>query len=175
MGAVSGPQISGKRVLVLGAETAVGRSAAAALAEAGARLALVAATPEAEAAFAVQRLARRLGGIAQAIDATNEAAVRVMLRQVSKALGGLEAVLFAAEAGAGTATALDLIVRLGARELARSGGGALVVAGEAPVHIALPAGVRMRTVDAEGRDAGEVAAAVVRALAGEGEDDATPA
>ena len=84
--------LTGKRVLILGAETEIGRAVTTAVAEAGASVAAVAATSDAEAAFAVQRLARRLssdGGrsIAQAIDATNEAAVRVMVRQVSKELG----------------------------------------------------------------------------------------
>src|SRR6266516_4588705 len=84
--------LNGKRVLVLGAETEIGRAVVTAVAEAGASVAAVAATSEAEAAFAVQRLARRLSSderkvIAQAIDATNEAAVRVMVRQVSKELG----------------------------------------------------------------------------------------
>ncbi len=72
--------LTGKRVLVLGAETEVGRAVASAVAEAGASVAAVAATNDAEAAFAVQRLARRLASgerkvIAQAIDATNEAAL----------------------------------------------------------------------------------------------------
>jgi len=91
--------LSGKRVLILGAETEIGRAVTTAVAEAGASVAAVAATSDAEAAFAVQRLARRLsaGGrkvIAQAIDATNDAAVRVMVRQVSKELGGLDAVVY---------------------------------------------------------------------------------
>ena len=90
--------LTGKRVLILGAETEVGRAVTTAVAEAGALVAAVAATSAAEAAFAVQRLARRLSSderkvIAQAIDATNEAAVRVMVRQVSKELGGLDGVV----------------------------------------------------------------------------------
>ena len=89
--------LTGKRVLILGAETDIGRAVTTAVAEAGASVAAVAATSDAEAAFTVQRLARRLSSddrkvIAQAIDATNEAAVRVMVRQVSKELGGLDAV-----------------------------------------------------------------------------------
>ena len=96
---MTAPDLTGKRVLVVGAETEVGRAVATAVAEAGGSVAAVVAASEAEAAFAVQRLARRLssGGrkvIAQAIDATNEAAVRVMVRQVSKELGGLDAVVY---------------------------------------------------------------------------------
>ena len=94
-----GPNLTDKRVLILGAETDIGRAVTTAVAEAGATIAAVAATSDAEAAFAVQRLARRLSSgerkvIAQAIDATNEAAVRVMVRQVSKDLGGLHAVVY---------------------------------------------------------------------------------
>jgi len=96
--------LSGKRVLVLGAETEIGRAVVTAVAEAGASVAAVAATSDAEVAFVVQRLARRLSSgrrkvIAQAIDATNEAAVRVMVRQVSKELGGLNAVVFCGDRG----------------------------------------------------------------------------
>src|SRR3990170_8686591 len=111
------------RALVLGAETPVGRAIAAALAEAGARLALVASTTDAETAFAVQRLARRTGAaLSQAIDATNEMAVRVMTRQVSKALGGLDVLFFCADLGPKTETALALACRFAAREMARGGG-----------------------------------------------------
>ena len=92
------------RALVLGAETPAGRALAAALAAAGARLALVAAGVDAGAAFEVQRLSRRLGALSQAIDATNEMAVRVMTRQVAKALGGLDALFFCADLGKTTAT-----------------------------------------------------------------------
>jgi NAD(P)-dependent dehydrogenase (short-subunit alcohol dehydrogenase family) len=95
------PDLTGKRVLILGAETEIGRAVTTGVAESGASVAAVAATSDAEAAFAVQRLARRLSSgerkaIAQAIDATNEAAVRVMVRQMSKELGGLDAVVYLA-------------------------------------------------------------------------------
>src|SRR3989441_5855545 len=89
-------RLNGKRVLILGAETEIGRAVTTAVAEAGASVAAVAASSDAEAAFAVQRLARRLSSgerkvIAQAIDATNEAAMRVMVRQGSKGAGGVGA------------------------------------------------------------------------------------
>jgi NAD(P)-dependent dehydrogenase (short-subunit alcohol dehydrogenase family) len=94
-------------------------------------VAAVAATAEAEAAFGVQRLARRLasgerGVIAQAIDATNEAAVRVMVRQVSKELGGLDAVVFSCDFGPNTEKAFELTVKNGAREMLRRGRGVIV-------------------------------------------------
>ncbi|HXG41712.1 MAG TPA: SDR family NAD(P)-dependent oxidoreductase [Dehalococcoidia bacterium] len=125
----------GKRVVVLGAETAVGRALAQALAEAGARLALVAASPESEAAFAVQRLARRLSRpghdpvLPQAIDAGNEMAVRVMARQMAKALGGVDALFFCADLGPTTPVALELACRYFSREMGRTGGGVIACVG----------------------------------------------
>lgn len=142
MSAVPKIDLSGKRVLLLGAETETGGAIAAALAEAGAQLALVATTTDAQAAFAVQRLARRLsvagGNVrAQAIGATNEMAMRVMVRQVAKQLGGLEAVVFCAVAGEQETGALDLAIRLGGKEMARSGGGVILVV-DAPSGIQIP-------------------------------------
>jgi len=126
-----------KRVLVLGAETDLGRACAEALAEAGATLALVAATNDAETSFAVKRLAKRLGApLSQAINATNEAAVRVMVRQVSKELGGIEAVVDATQDIASRET----VRRLAARELERTGGGAFVVAEDADSVVGAVAG-----------------------------------
>jgi NAD(P)-dependent dehydrogenase (short-subunit alcohol dehydrogenase family) len=125
----------GRRVVVLGAETEVGRALAQALADAGARLFLVAARSEAEAAFAVQRLARRLGRLgqgavlAQAIDASNDMAVRVMVRQAAKALGGLDALFFCADLGPLTPVALALAWRHGGRQMERAGGGVIVSLG----------------------------------------------
>jgi hypothetical protein len=127
--------LSGKRVLILGAETEIGRAVTTAVAEAGANVAAVAATSDAEAAFAVQRLARRLSPgahkiIAQAIDATNEAAVRVMVRQVSKELGGLDALVFYDHASVETddlGGILGAIFQFGGRELDRSGHGKIIL------------------------------------------------
>src|SRR5438445_5268932 len=115
--------LAGKRALLLGAETDVGRVIATAVVEAGAHVALIAATNDAEAAFAVQRLARRLASlerkvISQAIDATNKAAVRVMVRQVSKELGGLDGIVFCGNRKRGIEPSLSLAVRFGGKELA---------------------------------------------------------
>ncbi len=122
MGGVTETKLGGKRVLLMGAETELGGALAAALAEAGASLALVAATSDAQAAFAVQRLARRLSAVAQAIDASNEMAVRVMVRQVAKQLGGLDAVVFCVDRSRPFEGALALAVRFAGKELARRGG-----------------------------------------------------
>ncbi len=121
-------QFSGIRALVLGAETAAGRVLATALATAGARTAIVAASPDAAVAFEVQRLSRRIGATSQAIDATNEMALRVMTRQLSKRLGGLDLLLFCADLGDGTADALALASHFAAREIVRAGEGAIVIA-----------------------------------------------
>jgi NAD(P)-dependent dehydrogenase (short-subunit alcohol dehydrogenase family) len=133
-----GTNLAGKRVLVLGAETEVGRGVTTAVAEAGASVAAVAATSDAEAAFAVQRLARRLSSgerkvIAQAIDATNEAAVRVMVRQVSKELGGLDAVVDCTLAYADPWRPTEeervphrFILRYGSKELERGSSGRFI-------------------------------------------------
>jgi len=115
-------------VIVLGAETALGRESAEALAAAGATLALVASAVDADAAFGAQRLARRLGAaINQAIDASNQAALRVMVRQVGKSLGGLDAGVDATGVS-GTRGIAEPIVR---REMDRTGGGVYVVAADA--------------------------------------------
>lgn len=111
-----------KRILLLGAETDVGRAAAEALAAAGVRLALVSSTSDAEAAFGVQRLARKLGTVSQAIDAMNEAAVRVMVRQVSKQLGGIDATVTCVEDDA----VVSQVEKLARREMKRTGGGVFV-------------------------------------------------
>ncbi len=90
--------VTPKRILLLGAETDLGSETASALADSGHTLALIASSPDAESAFAVQRLARKLNAAAsQAIDARNDTAVRVMVRQVSKQLGGLDAAVLCVE------------------------------------------------------------------------------
>jgi NAD(P)-dependent dehydrogenase (short-subunit alcohol dehydrogenase family) len=182
--------LAGKRVLVLGAETEIGRAVASATAEAGASVAAVAATSDAEAAFAVQRLSRQLSSgrgrvIAQAIDATNEAAVRVMVRQVSKELGGLHAAVFCADLGDSTLDAMLRFKTGASRELIRGGGGSLVLAplwlgggvfelasgttsdpDQNSEAIRLP---RVANVSVEGRPSEEVIADVLQAIAGEAE------
>lgn len=122
-----------KRVLLLGAETELGAETALALAEAGHILALIASTPDADAAFAVQRLARKLGASSQAIDATNEAAVRVMVRQVAKDLGRLDATVVCAT----DPIVIALAGRIADREMNRTDGGLFVAArsGQTPADI----------------------------------------
>ncbi len=132
------PQLDDRRVLLLGAETDLGAATATALANAGARLALVSGSRDAEAAFAVQRLARRLGATSQAIDATNEAAVRVMVRQLSKEMSGVQAAVSCVS----DATASELFERHTRREMKRTGEGVYVDATVTGDVVAAVAGQR---------------------------------
>jgi len=178
---MTAPDLTGKRVLVVGAETEVGRAVATAVAEAGGSVAAVVAASDAEAAFAVQRLARRLssGGrkvIAQAIDAANEAAVRVMVRQVSKELGGLNAVVFCGDRGDDTFDAMRLTHRLGSREVEKSGGGRIILAPRGLsggiyelLHVGAPPVTETLNVPTLGRTDDEVTVDIVRAIADEAE------
>lgn len=118
--------LTGKRTLVVGCETDVGRAIATGLADSGASVAVVAAANDADTAYAVQRLSRKLGGPGQAIDGANDMAVRVMVRQIAKELGGLDAIVSAAPAAA------PLVIRHGGKELDRSEGRHLVLVGDAP-------------------------------------------
>lgn len=124
--------LAGKRVLVVGAESDLGRTIAMHLAEAGATVAAVGTVADADTTFAIQRLSRKLGGPGQAIDATNDMAVRVMVRQVSKALGGFDAIVCALP------DAAPLITTHGGKELTRSGGKHLVYIGERPTNLEFP-------------------------------------
>ena len=171
---VTSQDMRGKRVLLLGAETELGQALASALAEAGADVAVVAATTDAGAAFAVQRLSRRLiargrRSLAQAIDGTNEMAVRVMVRQVGKELAGLDAIVFCVDLEARSRVALELALRFGAREMARKGGRGrfvLVSARTENAALDLPPGVEMRTVATGGKGREEVVEEVLASVAG---------
>lgn len=146
-----------RRVLIVGAETEIGGAVAARLAEEGAIVALVAATPKSEAAFAVKRLARRLGAsIAQAIDATNEMAVRVMVRRVAKEMGGLDAIVSAVQQARP-----ELLARHGSRELA--GRGPVIAVGFSDD---VPASEGVVAIPSAGRGPDDLATAVIDALAG---------
>ena len=157
-------KLAGKRVLALGAETEIGAAVASALGEAGATLALVASTADAEAAFAVQRLGRKLGASSQAIDAANEAAVRVMVRQVSKGLGGLDAVLCCTDSPA----VLRFSVLYGGKEITRHGQGDVIAVVPEPLGIIAetPPGVELVLVPSARRPHEELAREVIEILAG---------
>jgi 3-oxoacyl-[acyl-carrier protein] reductase len=87
--------LSGKRALVVGAASSVGRAIALALSEAGADVTVTSASPKASEALAVKRLAQRIAITCprrepQALDASLGTAVQVMVRRVVKDMGGLD-------------------------------------------------------------------------------------
>lgn len=87
--------LSGKRALVMGAASSVGRAIALALSEAGADVTVTSATPDASEALAVKRLAREIATTGprrepQSLDTSLGTAVQVMVRQVVKDVGGLD-------------------------------------------------------------------------------------
>jgi NAD(P)-dependent dehydrogenase (short-subunit alcohol dehydrogenase family) len=87
--------LSGKRALVVGAASSVGRAIALALSEAGADVTVTSASLKASEALAVKRLARQIAVTgprreSQALDASLGTAVQVMVRQVVKDMGGLD-------------------------------------------------------------------------------------
>lgn len=163
--------LSGKRVLVAGVETSLGRAVATGLAAAGAGLAAVATVNDSETAFAVQRLSRKLGDAAlapgQAIDGDNDMAVRVMVRQVAKQMGGLDAIVFGSE----SYEAFRLLIKHGGRELDRGEGRHFVVLGDHPpledeVEERQHSWILVTVRPPPGGDEQEVAEAVARIIAG---------
>jgi NAD(P)-dependent dehydrogenase (short-subunit alcohol dehydrogenase family) len=103
--------LAGKRALVLGGETAVGRAVAVGLAEAGAEVAIVAATATTEAEFAVNSALNELWaldrqGLALAIDASDPAQVRAAVERAERELGRLDLAAVVAE---GAAVAIDAL------------------------------------------------------------------
>lgn len=124
--------LSDRRVLLIGAETELGRETVTALSKAGATLALVSSTSDSASAFDVQRLARRVGALSQAIDATNEAAVRVMVRQLGKEMGGVDAAVSCVE----NPVSRELFERHARKEMKRAGEGVYVDATGTPDVVA---------------------------------------
>jgi NAD(P)-dependent dehydrogenase (short-subunit alcohol dehydrogenase family) len=87
--------LSGKRALVVGAASSVGRAIALALSEAGADVAVTSASTRASEVRAVKRLAQQIAITGprrepQALDASLGTAVQVMVRQVVKDIGGID-------------------------------------------------------------------------------------
>ena len=166
---VSTPDFAGKRIILLGAETALGAAVASALAAARASLALIGASNDAESAFAVQRLARRLGAsVSQAIDATNEMAVRVMVRQASKALGGLDFAVVALNPASDESVAA-LARRFCSKEMNKRGGGAVAIVWPGTPTLLMPgdspSATRVTNLSSAGRAPEEVTREVISALA----------
>jgi NAD(P)-dependent dehydrogenase (short-subunit alcohol dehydrogenase family) len=93
---------SGRSVLVMGAGWSVGRAIALAFAEAGADVALTTATPAAEEALAVKKLASEVTALgrrsmAESVDMSLGTAVQVAIRQVAKEMGAIDVLVAAPE------------------------------------------------------------------------------
>lgn len=101
--------LHGKRVLVLGGETALGRAVAVRLAEAGAEVAIASLTSGTEAEFAVNSALNELWalgrrGLALVIDASDAEQVRDAVERAQRRLGRIDlAAAIAPEEGAGLA------------------------------------------------------------------------
>jgi NAD(P)-dependent dehydrogenase (short-subunit alcohol dehydrogenase family) len=101
-----------KRVLLIGGETALGRSLAVALAEAGAAVAIASLTRETKAEFAVNSVLNQLWalgreGVALATDASDAAQLREAVESAERGLGRIDVVaVFATEPGAVAVDAL---------------------------------------------------------------------
>ncbi len=93
-GEVEADKLRGKRVLVFGGETALGRALCIGLAKAGADIAIASLVSGSDAEFAVNSAANELWalgreGIALVIDASDPAQVREAVRQAERELGRL--------------------------------------------------------------------------------------
>ena len=104
--------LNGKRVLVIGGETALGRALVIGLAEAGADVAIASLSPETKAEFAINSALNELWalgrqGLALVIDASVAMEVRAAVATAERELGRLD--LAAAIAENETAVALDAL------------------------------------------------------------------
>lgn len=103
------PSLLGRRGLVVGAGTQAGRAVAAALAAAGADVAVAAGSIDGEEVMAVRRTRRAVEALGRrsaeyAFDLSLGQNVRVSTRQVAKDLGGLDLLVYAADAFAASPT-----------------------------------------------------------------------
>ena len=122
------PDLSGKRVLVVGGETEQGRAAVIGMAEAGADIAIVTLTTDTKAEFAINSALNELWalqrkGLALAIDATDAAQVRDALSASEAELGRPHAAVVVEGAAAAAA---ELRSALGASAVLTLGADAAV-------------------------------------------------
>jgi NAD(P)-dependent dehydrogenase (short-subunit alcohol dehydrogenase family) len=92
-----------KHALIMGASGGVAEAIAASLAEAGFDVALTTATNDADQAFALRRISRRVTSLGrrsmnESVDMSNGAAVQVVVRQVAKEFGGIDLLVLAPDA-----------------------------------------------------------------------------
>lgn len=95
-------RLRGRRILITGAGSGIGRATAQLFARHGATLALLDLKPD-----AVTEVAAASGGIALAVDVSDEAAVNAAVQQAADALGGIDGVVNAA--GVITVGPIDVI------------------------------------------------------------------
>ncbi len=109
---MSDVDLAGKRVLVVGGETALGRAVVIGLAEAGADVAIVSLSSDTNAEFAINSALNELWalqrkGLALAIDATDAEQVRDAVERADRELGRLDVAVVVAGVGTVAADALE--------------------------------------------------------------------
>jgi len=95
----------GKRVLIIGGETALGRAIAVGLAEAGADVAIASLSNDTKAEFAINSTLNELWalgrrGVALTIDASDAAQLRDAVARAEAELGAVDVAVVAGDAGA---------------------------------------------------------------------------
>ena len=105
--------LDGKRVLVVGGETALGRTVVIGLAEAGVDVAIVSLSPDTNAEFAINSALNELWalqrkGLAVAIDATDAEQLRGAVERADQELGRLDLAAVVAPEGTAAVEALEM-------------------------------------------------------------------
>ena len=153
VGKLRGFDLTGRRVIVYGAESTIGGSIVEGCREAGATVGVASASAGGEALFALKKAAA--GGPSEAVDLTNGTNVQVATRKLSKALGGADAAVvvpgayLAAPLGKTSASDFDAVVagnltatynafRSAAKEVAKTDTGRLLVVLSGPALRGLP-------------------------------------
>ncbi len=104
----------GKRVFVVGGETALGRAVLIGLAEAGADVAIASLTTDTKAEFAINSVLNELWalgrkGVALAIDAKNAEQLGSALEQAERELGAIDLVVAIGKVASDTLDGLEMI------------------------------------------------------------------
>ena len=111
----SNPDLTGKRIFVVGGETALGRAVVIGLAEAGADVAIVSLSLDTKAEFAINSALNELWalqrkGLALAIDATDAEQVRNAVERADQELGRLDVAVVVAPECAAAFAALEVVM-----------------------------------------------------------------
>ena len=106
--------LAGKRVFVIGGETALGRAVLIGLAEAGADIAIGSLTADTKSEFAINSALNELWalgrkGIALAIEASDSEQVRNALERVDRELGTIDLVVAVGKVASDTLDGRDMI------------------------------------------------------------------